>query len=264
MSVSNSLHIDFEHDFQSKLMLQTFAAGSRLHDEQSVRLWRQLWMAQLSAWHTPYKALIDCQYLTISEDPQLKTALETLLAFMQKLFLRKAVGFNFQPGCNHELLPFAVLPTDTAARQELGIRMPAQPKRNDLRSQIIVQNHFRQQVVEVCFSQPFVIDNDEKLTVLKSKLTNNLMQWHSQWSLLIDCSNFSIAAAYHEPFRQLELFLQRYFLQKIIGYNIKQAAKEFPFAAFRSKHKAALQFDNNATLAGDEAHCRSRSPAPAD
>ena len=89
-----SLHIDFEHDFQHKLMQQRFAAGSVLHDADAVRAWRQQWMAQLSSWHTPYKALIDCQHLTLSDDAQLKEALETLLTFMQKLFLRKAVGFN--------------------------------------------------------------------------------------------------------------------------------------------------------------------------
>ena len=87
-----SLHIDFEHDFQQKLMQQRFAAGSVLYDAAAARTWRQLWMAQLSSWHTPYKALIDCQHLKVGDDAQLKDTLVALVSFMQKLFLRKAVG----------------------------------------------------------------------------------------------------------------------------------------------------------------------------
>ena len=256
---ASSLQIDFEHDFQQKLMQQRFAAGSVLRDVDAVKVWRQLWMAQLSSWHTPYKALLDCQHLTISDDAQLKDALATLVTFMQKLFLRKMVGFNRREGCNHELLPFAVLATETEARQELGLRTQARPRGDDLRSQIVIQNHFRQQVVELSFSLPFVLDDDNKLAVLKSKLTNNMMQWHSKWSLLIDCSNFSIDATQHENFATLEIFLRRYFLQKIVGYNRRGTAQDFPFAAFRAKHKAALQLERDTTVAGDEAHCRTRT-----
>ena len=254
-----SLSIDFEHDFQQKLMQQRFAEGSVLADEEAVRQWRQLWMAQLASWHTPYKALIDCQHVKVSATPQVKEALATLLAFMQKFFLRKAVGYNLQADCQHEVLPFVVLPTEAEARQELGLRGQARPRGDDLRSQIVIQNHFRQQVVELGFSVPFVLDDDNKLAVLRSKLTNNLMQWHSKWSLLIDCGNFTVDAAYHQHFAELEVFLRRYFLQKIVGYNRKGAAQDFPFEALRSKHKAALQLERDTTVAGDEAHCRTRS-----
>ena len=253
------LQIEFEHDFQHKLMIQTFTTGSIINDTDSVRTWRQLWMAQLSSWHTPYKALIDCQHLTVNDDPQVEEALATLFKFMQKLFLRKAVGANLQTDCNHQLLPFVVLPTAAEARQELGVRAATRPRGDDLRSQIILQNHFRQQVVELSFSMPFVLDNEHKLTLLKSKLSNNLMQWHSKWSLLIDCSNFSIATTYHSNFVALEKFFQRYFLQKIVGYNVKSSKHDFHFPAFRSKHKAALQLERNNAIAGDEAHCRSSS-----
>ena len=253
-----SLHIDFEHDFQQKLMQQRFAAGSVLYDAAAARTWRQLWMAQLSSWHTPYKALIDCQHLKVGDDAQLKDTLVTLVSFMQKLFLRKAVGFNRREGCNHELLPFAVLATEAEARQELGLRAQGRPRGDDLRSQIVIQNHFRQQVVELSFSVPYVLDDDNKMAVLKSKLINNLTQWHSKWSLLIDCSNFSIDAAYRKNFAELEVFLRRYFLQKIVGYNRKGAEQDFHFPAFRSKHKAALQLERDTAVAGDEAHCRTR------
>ena len=177
---------------------------------------------------------------------------------MHKLFLRKAVGYNWREGCNHELLPFAVLATEAEARQELGLRQQKRPRGDDVRSQIILQNHFRQQVVELSFSVPFVLDDDNKLGILKSKLTNNLMQWHSHWSLLIDCSNFAIDAAYHQHFAELEIFLRRYFLQKIVGYHRQGKAQDFNFITFRAKHKAALQLERDTTIAGDEAHCRTR------
>ncbi len=253
------LHIDFEHDFPHKLMRQRFATGSVLHDADTVRSWRQQWLAQLSSWHTPYKALIDCRHLTLCDDAQLKDALVTLLAFMQRLFLRKAVGFNRRADCHHDLLPFTVLVTEAEAWQELGLRTQRRAQGDDLRSQIVIQNHFRQQVVELSFSTPFMLDDDNKLAVLKSKLTNNLMQWHSKWSLLVDCGNFTLAAAYRQPFAELEVFLRRYFLQKIVGYNRKGSEHDFPFPALRSKHKAAAQLEHDTAVAGDEAHCRTRA-----
>lgn len=251
--------VEFHNDFQHKVMIQTFAAGSVIATEEDIRAWRKLWMAQLSPWHTPYKALIDCEHLTLAANPDLKTTMTTMISFFQKLFLRKVAGVNQRPDRNHELLPFPLYPTFEAGQKALGIRTTSSLRAsNDLRSQIVIQNHFRQQVVELGFSQTFVLDDAKKLTTLKDKLFSNLRQWHSKWSLLIDCANFSITEPYRPAFQNMEASLQRYFLQQTAGYNLRQNAANFPFPAFRSRHKAAKKLETANPVAGDEAHCQSK------
>lgn len=250
------LEIDFQHDFQRKCMLQVFANGSAINSEQHVKKWKQLWMNELASWHTPYKAIIDCQHLTLGGDQVLPPALAEMINFLKKLFLRKVAGFNYRSAQNHDLLPFPMFDKLNDAEKELAIRHSKRIVGGDLRSQVIISNHFRQQVVELSFSEPFVVDNDDKLAIIKSKMTNNLMQWHSKWSLLVDCQNLTIVDK--GGFEQIIDFLKRYFLQKVVGYNRRGKSEDYPFPAYRSKHKAALQLEGDTTVAGDEAHCRSQ------
>ena len=247
--------IDFNPDFQRKLLTQSFAAGSELRSIADVDSWREQWMEQLASWHTPYKALIDCQNLSVttSDADSLRPALAQMYSFFQKFFLRKVACYNAT--AEHQVLPFSQFATTKEAYEFLGVRQPRTGVSNDLRSQVILQNHFQQQVVELGFSQDFHLDTEDKYLILKSKLANNLAQWHTHWSLLIDCANFTVNPSYCDKFDALIDFLRRYFLQKVVGYNGKQA--NFSFQVFRSKHRAALALESaDVNKSGDEAHCR--------
>ena len=252
------LDIDFIPDYQRRLLTQEFKVSSTLAASADVKAWQKQWMAQLSSWHTPYKSLVDCQQLCISDNEEVQTALATMLAFFQKLFLHKIAGYNCNKDKNHHLLPFPQYTTQAEAEKAIGIRGTRVSISKDLRSQVILLNHFRQQVVELSFSQQYHLDSDEKLNILQSKLANNLTQWHTKWSLLVDCANFSLEPTFIDAFQKMTAFLQRYFLQSVVGYNNKQSADSFPFRVFRAKHRAALEIESG-DVAGDEAHCRSSS-----
>ncbi|MDE3269175.1 MAG: hypothetical protein OYH77_02710 [Pseudomonadota bacterium] len=250
------LKIDFVPDFQRKLLQQSFADGDTLESLADVASWREQWMEQLSAWHTPYKALIDCQNLRITAvDKSIRDSLVQMHAFFQKLFLRKVACCNATD--EHQMLPFPQFSTTREAYEFLGVRQTRTGISGDLRSQVILQNHFQQQVVELGFSQEFQLDSEDKYLILKSKLSNNLAHWHTHWSLLIDCANFSIDSTYIDKFNALLNFLRRYFLQKVVGYNGKQV--NYSFQVFRAKHRAALALESDdLDRAGDDAHCRRR------
>ena len=253
------LKIDFNPDFQRKLLTQSFAVGSELRTVADVDSWREQWMAQLSSWHTPYKAMIDCQNLRVAiaatDTETLRTALTQMHTFFQKFFLRKVACCNV--ATEHQVLPFTQFATTKEAYEFLGLRQPRSGGSTDLRGQVILQNHFQQQVVELGFSQDFCLDTEDKYLILKSKLSNNLAQWHTHWSLLIDCTNFSVSSNYCDKFDALIDFLRRYFLRKVVGYQGRQAG--FSFQVFRSKHRAALALESaDTSKSGDEAHCRSR------
>ena len=54
--------VQFENDYQQKIMQQSFDAPTTLATEQDVLRWRAAWMSALSSWHSPYKALVDCAH----------------------------------------------------------------------------------------------------------------------------------------------------------------------------------------------------------
>ena len=51
--------------------------------------------------------------------------------------------------------------------------------------------------MEITFANKAVMDDLKKFTMLKSKITNNLMQWHSAWSLLIDVTELEMSESLH-------------------------------------------------------------------
>ncbi|MBP6217986.1 MAG: hypothetical protein KA436_05320 [Oligoflexales bacterium] len=255
------MNIEFEPDFAKKILYVSFREETRLSSPAEVLEWRRQWMEALKLWHCPYKALVDCSFLHISEDPEVQKTLERSFHFLKGLFLKKALGFGLKAGAGHEFLPFTVYPTEEEASSELGIRekrAPGSAETLDFRAQIQLENRFEQKVVELSFLGPVQLDK-EKLPTLKSKLVNNLMQWHSGWGLLIDCSQFEIPLELHPDFLQLVKSLKGFFLTEIVGHNFAAGKKQedYPFPVYRARHRAAAILKNFEGLnSGREARCQ--------
>jgi hypothetical protein len=253
------MQLEFEHNFQQKVMIQSFKEGSTIATAADVQSWRSQWMQQLSSWHSPYKALIDCRNLTVIDSSEVKDALERMLKFFHGFFLRKAVGIGGDATRGHSLLPFELIEDETEASSKAGLREArAKAAPGDFRSTIQIQNHFQQHTVEVNFSDPVILDSKDKLADLRSKLTNNLMQWHSKWNLLIDLSNLDMHPTIHKDFDLMAKFFRGLFLKQVIGYSPKSAKEAYPFKVFRSRHKAAAELEAEGNFSGDDANCKSR------
>jgi hypothetical protein len=256
------MKIVFDHDYQQKILTQTFPEPVLFAQDADVLQWRQLWMDALKSWHSPYKALIDGRQLRLAFDAdkaRLQAAFQRMDKVLTGLFLKKAIVF----GVDEELaalLPFETYPDEEAAYQALGIRVKAQTEPQDFRSSIQLQNHFRQHVIELSFGAEAVIDTKEKLAILKSKLTNNLMQWHSAWSLLVDCSQLSIAEDLFPEFEKMVKFFRGFFLKEVLGYQPRQKDLKYPFPVYRARHNAAGRLEAEGLFSGEDAQCRSRKP----
>ena len=101
------------------------------------------------------------------------------------------------------------------AADNLGIRERKQVKPGDFRTAIQFENDFRQHVIELTFSDKVSITTTEQVVTLKEKLTNNLMQWHSKWSLLIDCTNLeNVDPKLEKDFERTFKFLRGFFMKK--------------------------------------------------
>ena len=254
----NSKTPTFEHEYQKKLMIQRFTEPCTLAVSADVQAWRSAWMGALSSWHSPYKVLVDCSELSIENAPDVVKGLDLMVRFFNGFFLRKIVGFGRKDGKGHEFLPFPVLATEEEAAVELGIRVRESKEPTDFRSTIQFQNHFQQHTVELSFSQPVVIRTAEEVGILRSKLSNNLMQWHSKWSLLVDCANLEVAPEARPLLERMLVVMRGFFMKQAIGYGTKSSAESYPFKVFRARHKAAAELQGEGNFSGDKADCKSR------
>lgn len=253
----SNIELEFESNYRDKLLYIRFVSETVIASKSDVLAWRSQWTSALKSWHSPYKAIIDVSNLKeVAKDQEVAAAFENMGKFLKGFFLRKAACFGNPTITN---LPFENFPTEEQASEYLGVRKRKASVPGDFRSSIVFENHFRQHVVELSFAEPVVISTEEQVKTLHDKLTNNLMQWHSKWSLLVDCSNItnvdpSLTDSFEKAFRALRGF----FMKQVIGYMPQSKESQYPFKVYRSRHKAAAALENEGLTSGDDANCSSR------
>jgi hypothetical protein len=256
-----NIPLTFEHDFQKKIMQQAFTGPYELDSLGAVVAWRAAWTSELKSWHSPYKALVDCRHLKVSDEPKVVQGITTMLKFFEGLFLKQIIGYGFDESLGHKLLPWEMFATADEAGAKYGLGRVRQPSAHqDFRSQVQLQNHFAQHVVELSFAEKIEISAPEQLDILKSKLTNNLMQWHSKWSLLVDCTNISFSEESKLQFAPLDKYLKGFFMKAVIGYSPSASAESYPFPVYRARHKAVAQLEAEGNFMGNDALCKSKVP----
>ena len=241
-------------------MQQSFKEATQINRVEEVRQWRKEWLQALSSWHSPYKMLLDVSNLSIAKSKEIEDELRRMVQFFEGFFLRKVGAFSTATNWQNENcpLPFQVHDSREDASVAIGIRPPKARVAGDFRSSIQFQNHFRQHVVELTFSEPSVINSKDQISTLKSKLLNNLMQWHSKWNLMIDCSNLDIDRDQHDELKLVFKILNGFFMKNVVGYGAKNEGDKFPFIVYRSRHRAAAILEHEGSFSGDEANCNSR------
>lgn len=251
------IELSFESNYRDKILHIKVEKPASITSKSDVLSIRTQWTGALSSWHSPYKALVDfSNILETADTPEIKEAFESLARFFKGFYLRKAAIFGTNPSA---VFPFEVFPTEEEASDYIGIRTRKAAVPGDFRSSLQFENHFRQHVVELSFSTPVQLDSEEKLKTLKDKLTNNLMQWHSSWNLLIDCTNLeTVDEALTDEFAKIERYFKSFFMKKIIGYSPHKKESAYPFKVFRSRHKAAAMLENEGLTSGEDANCSSR------
>ena len=255
----SELTLTFESNYRQKILYIGFKASSCLKSQQDVSRWRTQWMEELKSWHSPYKVVIDCSSLEVLElDEKTKQTFLSMFNFFKHLHMRAIVGFGLNLDKGHNQLPFDVYKTFSEAAKVIGIRNAKLSQAGDFRSTITFDNHFKDQIIELSFTQETHLDSEAKIITLKSKLLNNLMLWHSSWSLLIDCSNLEIKETVHSSFAKLERVLKGFFLKQILGYQPKTRRGIYPFQVYLSRHQAVSKLEQELLSDGGLANCQSR------
>lgn len=252
------IKVEFEHNFQQKIMFQRFQPDSTCQSPKDIQEWRSAWAKELSSWHSPYKVLVDVTHLSLEDDTQIKTALDLMQRFFQGFFLKKIVGFGLKDHAHHEILPFGVFQTREEAEADLGVRLPKIRDPQDFRSAITLQNFFQQHCIELSFHSKTTLESTQQINILRDKITNNLMQWHSKWTLIVDCSNLEVSSEAYLSLERLLKYLGGLFMKRAVGYAPLGKSETYPFPVFRSRHRAVADISSEGTSGGDEAECRTK------
>ena len=248
----------FEHNYQNKYLELSFAEPTVINTTDDILKLREAWLKGLSSWHSPYKAIIDLTQLTVGEDSEkIQKAFVRMETLLKGFFLKKAVTFGGDK-TTRSLLPFESFENREEAFDAAGIRAPKKAVAGDLRSALQIQNHFRQHVMEISLSESIVFSSVDQVQVLKAKITNNLMQWHSAWNLMFDCSNFEFTPEVHAEVERMLTFFRGFFLKDTLGYAPKTKEVSYPFKVYRSRHNAAGRLENEGNVSGEDANCQSR------
>ena len=234
-----------------------FTEPTIISSPEQVRDLRSQWTQALSSWHSPYKAIVDCTFLEVQDSGDVRLEFERFLTYLRGFFLRSIVGHAPD---NHAKkgLPFEVL-SEAEARKKVGLdKAPTGRNDGDFRSQIQIQNDFRNHVIEVTFRSLARAESKSEVEAFRSKLTNNLMQWHSGWNLLIDCRDFYVAEPAFAEFEKMLKTFKSFFMKGVLGYSPQSADAKYPFKVYRSRHNAVARLESEGMLAGDKADCKSR------
>jgi hypothetical protein len=248
--------IRFEHNLQKRLMQQTLQAECDALSVDVVSRWRDLWMEELTQWHSPYKALIDARAVKVL-DESVRQDLKDLFAFFEGFFMRQAVAVVAHPEMMKDW-PIPACLNLEEAQKLLGLRLETRAKEAvDFRDQIVLQHFFEQHTMELSFASPVIIDSLEKVQILRSKIINNLSQWHSKWNLMIDCQNLTLVQDLNDEWAKLFKFLKGLFMKQVVGYQ-GVPSQAWPFVMYRSRHKAAALLEGEGDQLADKADCQSR------
>jgi hypothetical protein len=257
-NVQSTEKIKIENHLSEKVMEIVFPEGFKIASDADLQLLKSAWTFHLKRWHSPYTCLFDVRNFEVVAEK--KADFEKLIKFFKNFFMRKIVGFG-EEGVLREDLPFEVIGVYEEAIKKTGLSRGGGLTRDltDFRSRIQVDNDFNAHVMEVSFLAETIFESADDVKILKSKLQNILMLWHTPYSVLFDCSRMKIEAPAKEEFARLEKFLKSFFCKGMVGYGPRLEKDSYPFPTYRARHLAAAQLEHSGLNAGDMANCSTRN-----
>jgi hypothetical protein len=249
--------IEFENHFSARVIVIIFADGYKIHSEEDITNIKNAWTKNLKSWHSPYTCLFDLRNFQIS--PDMEKSFDKLINFFKNFFMRKIIGFYDENSIKINVKFETVIGIDNASSQT-GLSRGKGFERNitDLRSKIQIDNDFNAHVMEINFLGDTEFLTSSDIAVLKSKLQNILMLWHTPYSVMLNCVNCTFSEEAKKEFSKTERFLKSFFCKAVIGYAPKANKESYPFPTFRSRHLAAASLENNGLESGEIANCSTR------
>ncbi len=250
--------IVFENHFSLRVVEILFPDGLSIETQEDLLSLKSQWSQNLKSWHSPYTVLIDLRQFSLNEE--LLPGFQKIIRFFSNFHMRKIVGFVEESSSLPDV-GFEIINGYEQAAVAVGLKKTVPLNRNveNLRSRILIENDFHAHVMEIQFLAETVFSNSEDILILKDKVKNILRQWHTPYSLLINCVNCTFDEAVHDDFKKFEKFLKAFFCKRVLGYAPKVPRDKYPFDTVRSRHLAAAQLEHEGLQSGSKAHCSSKA-----
>lgn len=248
----------FEPHYQRRVLSIEWDEAQRRHTAVEWEILKKAWVAQLKSWHYPYTALVWVREHALQPDDV--GALRKMVLFLKKFHLRKIHFINETRLFEESETPDWYVHHLNYEEAGLCLEGGAVPKEagSDFKSLIQIENDFNAHVMEISFLDHFVLSEKSQIKTLQTKVTNHLKAWHSPYSLLIDCSKWTMSADMTKEFESFLRFLKAFFCKVVLGYSPKGTKEEYPFVTFRSRHLAAAQLEHEGITQGSVANCSTR------
>ena len=249
--------IRFENHLSARVVEILFPEGYEIATVEHLEFLKAAWSENLKKWHSPYTALFDVRQFRVAPDQ--KEAFERTIKFFKNFFMKKIVGFCLEHETRTDF-PFEVVPGYEAAALTTGLARGGGLVRDlaDLRSRIQIDNDFNAHVMEVSFLAETFFETAADVEILRSKIQNILMMWHSAYSVLFNCVNMGFSAEGKLAFARTEKFLKAFFCKEIVGYANKFEKDTYPFKTYRGRHLAAGALEHSGIESGAVANCSTR------
>ena len=249
--------VKFKSDFSKKLLyIEIIDPVKIIADANNgFNQFKQLWCSQLKHWHSPYKAVINFNnhHYNLKITSDFNDQLTKIIKFFTGFFLQKVVCY----GLNLDIkdFPIIICKDKDHALKTLGIRLDNSCYSDNqqlsiydrTRNALIIDNDIDNYVVELGLGYQLMINQNQNIDAIKSKLTNNLIHWHSFWCLIVDGSNIlSIDQKLDKKLAGLIKFFHGFFLKSVVIYNVNHLSFDAFFytnsliTVTRSRHKALM------------------------
>lgn len=257
--------VEFVNHFRERVMEVQLPNGLVLDDEETVRFLSQQWSQNILNWHTPFSCVLDCSHLRIAPG-QVKT-FQRFINHLRSFSMKKIIGFCESEAQRLELAGVE-LPFDLALGRDTALRAAGFRKRSsataaedaDLRDVLQFEHHFDQRVMEVLCLRQVEFSSAAEVAVLRDKFENMVLQWHSPFVLLLDCTSCTFQPEAHAAFADFVGFARSFFCVGIVGFQPCGPRENYPFPTFRTRHRALEQcnalLDDSARAATTGARCR--------
>lgn len=250
--------MQFENHFSQRVIEIIFPNGISFDTADDLKILKQQWQNNLKSWHAPYTCIFDLRKININ--PNLVQDFLKLIQFFQRFHMKKIVGFKEESSNLPNGINFNVYDSYELACQDTNLSTRAGLSRNleNLRERIVIDNDFHAHVMEISFLTNTKLASKEDVQILRSKIKNILRQWHTPYSILINCVNLTFSDEAKQSFSSLTCLLKGFFCKEIIGYSPIENKENYPFPTFRSRHVAAGRLESIGAHSGDVANCSTR------
>jgi hypothetical protein len=236
--------IHFENHFSDRLMEVTFDVDAIIESPEHFLELHRRWSDNILDWHTPYSCLVHLGGLSIA--PPFEREFLRMLSLFRGFHMRKIVGVAAQFELTEENKATlqkcgfdAIASSREEALEVMGFRGRSGAPLDDgsVRRRIRIENFFEDRILEITFSAPTHLLTQDDVLELRTRIEYAIHQWHSEYHVMVDCSNLTVSPETFSEFEKLQSFLRAFFCKSFFGHSPKEG-ENYPFKTLAARHLA--------------------------